>query len=304
MEANPKPSSVPAMTVFLRRSASTLALWSVVAAVFFSHRAWAFGGLLTLLTVIATVEYFRILGQGGIRVPATLGVTLASVYSLGLNGFLVRDGVVPSWLDPLWFAVTVIGVFVWQLRRPIEGISSFQSVACTVTGMIYIPFLCGFLSRIVLGHGEVVGGWVSRESACLLLWVVAVTKFTDMGAYLTGSWMGRHKMIPHISPAKTWEGFVGALAFALLAGCGLRALMPGPFACFDGYGHVVLLSLMLAVLAVVGDLAESLLKRAVGAKDSGRILPGIGGALDLLDSLCFTAPVAYLYFDQVLKVFP
>ena len=80
--------------------------------------------------------------------------------------------------------------------------------------------------------------------------------------------------------------------------------MPGPLACFGGYGHVVVLSLLLAVLAVLGDLAESLIKRALGAKDSGRILPGIGGSLDLLDSLCFTAPVACFYLQWMRHIAP
>jgi phosphatidate cytidylyltransferase len=147
----------------------------------------------------------------------------------------------------------------------------------------------------VPGNGEVPGGM-------LLLWLLAVTKFTDMGAYITGSLIGRHKMIPHVSPGKTWEGFGGAIFFALLAGCGLYALckddMPG-FATglhvLGGWGHVIVLSIVLCLLAVVGDLAESVVKRSLGAKDSGNMLPGIGGSLDLIDSLCFTAPALYFY---------
>jgi phosphatidate cytidylyltransferase len=131
--------------------------------------------------------------------------------------------------------------------------------------------------------------------AFVLLWCLAVTKFTDMGAYLTGSLIGRHKMIPHISPAKTWEGFGGALFFAQLAGCGLYAIFPAQLAIFPSWPHIIALSLIVALLAVVGDLAESLWKRALDVKDSGHALPGIGGAMDLIDSICFTAPAVYLY---------
>jgi phosphatidate cytidylyltransferase len=130
--------------------------------------------------------------------------------------------------------------------------------------------------------------------------VLAVTKFTDMGAYITGSMIGRHKMIPHISPGKTWEGFGGALLFSQLAGCGLFALFPGHLAIFGNYGHVVALGFLLAILAVIGDLAESVVKRALDAKDSGRMLPGIGGSLDLIDSVCFTAPATYFYLKWFL----
>ena len=145
-------------------------------------------------------------------------------------------------------------------------------------------------------------GIVDGRGALLLLWLIAVTKFADMGAYLTGSLIGRHKMIAHVSPGKTWEGFGGALVFSQLAGCGLYAAFPNELAMLGNYGHVVTLGLLLAILAVVGDLAESVIKRALGAKDSGSMLPGIGGALDLIDSVCFTAPALYFYLKWFLLV--
>ena len=111
--------------------------------------------------------------------------------------------------------------------------------------------------------------------------------------------IGRHKMIPRISPGKTWEGFFGALFFSQLAACGLFALFPTQLAALGGWPHVIILGFVLALLAVVGDLAESVVKRSLGAKDSGNMLPGIGGALDLIDSLCFTAPVLYFYLKWV-----
>ena len=136
--------------------------------------------------------------------------------------------------------------------------------------------------------------------AFVLLWLLAVTKFTDMGAYITGSLIGKHKMIPHISPGKTWEGFGGALFFAQLAACGLYGLMPGKLAALHSWPHVVALGFLLAILAVVGDLAESVVKRSLHAKDSGNMLPGIGGGLDLIDSICFTAPALYFYLVWII----
>ena len=102
-------------------------------------------------------------------------------------------------------------------------------------------------------------------------------------------------MIPHISPGKTWQGLGGGFLFALIAGCGLFALLPEDLAVLGSWPTVIALSLVLGALAVVGDLAESVLKRSIGVKDSGNTLPGIGGMLDLIDSLCFTAPALYFF---------
>jgi len=122
-----------------------------------------------------------------------------------------------------------------------------------------------------------------------------------MGAYLTGNAIGRHQMIPHISAKKTWEGFFGALGFALLCSLALYKLMPGHLSMLN-WTHATVLGLLLGFAAVVGDLAESIIKRSTGVKDSGNLLPGIGGALDLVDSLLFTAPLLFFYLRLVIRV--
>jgi phosphatidate cytidylyltransferase len=132
-----------------------------------------------------------------------------------------------------------------------------------------------------------------------VLYLIAVTKFSDMGAYLTGSAIGRHLMVPQISAKKTWEGFFGALAFALLCSLMLFKLMPGHLSMLS-WTHATILGLLLGFAAVIGDLAESIIKRRV--KDSGNLLPGIGGALDLVDSLLFTAPLLFFYLRLVIRV--
>jgi phosphatidate cytidylyltransferase len=133
-----------------------------------------------------------------------------------------------------------------------------------------------------------------------VLYFILVTKFSDTGAYCVGSLIGRHKMIPRISPGKTWEGFVGAivvstaasLVFAHFAGAHLPGMTPS---------HAIVLGVILSSTAVVGDLIESLFKREAGVKDSGSFFPGIGGILDLLDSLLFNAPIMYLYLRHFLS---
>ncbi len=128
-----------------------------------------------------------------------------------------------------------------------------------------------------------------------LLYLAAVTKFSDCGAYLLGSLIGKHPMIPHVSPKKTWEGFAGALLLPAFASWLLFRLMPEQLSLIFSSERAILLGLCLAIVAVVGDLAESVVKRATGVKDSGHFIPGIGGALDLVDSLLFTGPLLYLY---------
>jgi phosphatidate cytidylyltransferase len=322
-ESAPKPTK---RTVFLRRTASTLGLWAVVTAAFVSRLPWAYVGLVGLLVLLATIEYFRMLRDGGVKGFPGFGIALAAVYSAGLYWLLIEGGppsgtggaeaagiglasggralapVMPPWFGGLALFAAVAGPFVLQLRREIRGLEAMQSVAMSLLGFVYIAFLFNFAARLIFavpGPGEVPG-------AMLLLWVIAVTKFTDMGAYIVGSAIGKHKMIPHVSPGKTWQGFGGAIAFALLAGCGMYALFRDDMPNFSsglhvlgGWPQVVGLSVVLALVAVVGDLAESVLKRSLGAKDSGNMLPGIGGALDLIDSMCFTIPVLYFYLQWV-----
>src|SRR6185503_11084438 len=132
-----------------------------------------------------------------------------------------------------------------------------------------------------------------------VLYFILVTKFSDTGAYLVGSLIGRHKMIPRISPGKTWEGFGGAIVISTGASV-LFAALAGPRLAGMNWMHAVLLGIVLSTAAVVGDLIESLFKREAGVKDSGQFFPGIGGILDLLDSLLFNAPLMYLYLRHVL----
>jgi phosphatidate cytidylyltransferase len=302
MADNPPPPAPSKALVFLRRGSSTLGLWALVCAVFVSHFSWAFLGLIGLLTVIATIEYFHMLRAAEVRCFPRFGLCLTVAYCAALYGFPAGGNPPPPWLEALAFFIALAGAFTLQLREKVQGVQSLLAVAATVLGFGYIAFLFNFSAHLlfVVPGGFDVPGRVSAPGAFLLLWLLAVTKFTDMGAYITGSLIGRHKMIPHVSPAKTWEGFGGALFFAQLAGCGLFALFRAELAFFGGWKHVVILGFLLAILAVIGDLAESIVKRALNAKDSGRMLPGIGGSLDLIDSVCFTAPALYFYLKWFL----
>jgi phosphatidate cytidylyltransferase len=304
-EANPATSK---QAVFFRRTLSTVSLWAVVAAAFASRMNWAYVALVGVLTLLAMIEFFQMLKAGAVKSFPRYGMLLGIGYSAAVYWHLIRaphgGGIeVPTVIDLAGIFLALAGSFTLQLRHPLRGMEGLQAVASSVLGFVYIPLLFSFAARVVfiVPLGQQTEGWAQVPGAMVLLWMIAVTKFTDMGAYITGSLFGKHKMIPHVSPGKTWEGFVGALFFSQLAGCGLYALCPAGLAVLGGWPQVIVLGLVLSLLAVVGDLAESVIKRCLGAKDSGKMLPGIGGSLDLIDSLCFTAPALYFYLSWVLK---
>lgn len=287
--------------VFLSRLISTVGLWATVTAVFFSDNPWAFVALVFILGAVAVREYFHMAKAGKMATQCFLGPVLSILYLgavctllalLGQEGFSLIHRI-----DTAAIAAVILLSFTYQLRFEVKGKEPLESVASTVLGFIYIPFLFSFMARLLFFETANVESAV--PGALLVLWVVVVTKFTDMGAYLTGTicsnFMKTHKMIPHISPGKTWEGFFGAIIIALASACGLFVLLPEQLSILGGWIHVIILGILLPLLAVVGDLAESVIKRSLSIKDSGTFLPGIGGSLDLIDSLCFTAPVVYFY---------
>lgn len=299
METKPSNSSPSKSVVFFRRGFSTLLLWGIVATIFTSMQPLAYVGLVIALVIISTLEYFKMLHIADVKCFPRYGLFLALSYC-GLASYYLLNGAkdIPPALDAFSIFLAATGAFTLQLRYTIKGTEALLAVAVNLLGFVYIAYLFSFATRISFGlpgNGAVPGAYV-------LLWLLAVTKFTDMGAYITGSLFGKHKMIPKISPAKTWEGFAGALFFAQLAGCGLFWLMPDHLDALHSWKHVIILSFLLALLAVIGDLAESVLKRSLNAKDSGKILPGIGGGLDLIDSICFTAPALWFYLKGVIPL--
>jgi phosphatidate cytidylyltransferase len=180
-----------------------------------------------------------------------------------------------------------------------RDISPLETMAYTLFGLFYVIWLFGFVTKIVYVVPRDAAGHVTGH--LYVLFLILVTKFSDMGAYLTGSVIGKHPLVPHISPKKTWEGFFGALAFSVGGACGLLALIPQKLSYLTQLDAVAL-GLILGFAAIIGDLAESIIKRSCDVKDSGRMLPGIGGALDLIDSILFTAPLLFFYLRFVVGV--
>jgi phosphatidate cytidylyltransferase len=200
------------------------------------------------------------------------------------------------WLDLAALTASVHGSFLLCYRHQLEGALTLQRIFNTVFGVVYTVIFFGFIVRLMYFQPDGIG----ITGFFLVLFLIMVTKFSDMGAYAFGVVLGKHKMIPHISPAKSWEGFVGAFVGSFVAAIILLLAIPEKIAPI-GWLHGMILAPVLCATAVTGDLAESVLKRCVAIKDSGHKLPGIGGILDLTDSLLFTAPVFYFYLSAIAR---
>jgi phosphatidate cytidylyltransferase len=176
------------------------------------------------------------------------------------------------------FVLTVFAALVW---RAIDGVgeSFARDAMASVFAAVYIGLLAAFLVLIAAIPGE--GRW-------LALVVVLLPVANDIGGYVLGTLAGRHRLSPRISPKKSWEGLGGSAILAVLAGVAAAIVLDRPW----WWGLV--LGLLAVGTSTLGDLAESLLKRALGIKDMGSILPGHGGVLDRVDSILMTAPIAYV----------
>lgn len=291
------PSMTPSRTTFIRRLTSTLGLWTLIALSVVVGSDVGFFTIIFLVGLAALREYFAMVKEQGTQVFTLTGMLCAAIYLLAsfvsLRSRNVSDG---SGLEMAVLVGFLFVIFSRQMTRVAADREPLESVAYTVFGLIYIPWMFNFLTKILFLSPLDADGGVTGQY--YLVFLLIVTKFSDMGAYVFGSLFGRHPLAPHISPHKTWEGFAGALVSSLLGSLWVYALMPTKLAALR-FSDVVILGLLLGATAVVGDLAESIIKRSAQAKDSSRVLPGIGGTLDLIDSILFTAPLMYFYLRFV-----
>ena len=237
------------------------------------------------VVLIGATEAFRLLTAAGHASFPTLGAVLALVVALGDSVKPLSGG---SGLLLLGVGVVLVGVAALTRPDPREGLVAF---ATTTLAAVYLGLL-GYVDRLAsagppIDTGAVLG-WLGAGRAWVLILVLGVWSY-DTAAYFVGRRFGKRHFIPHISPGKTVEGTIGGLAAAVV----VSAVLVGAI------GHSIVggafLGLVIGLAAQAGDLVESMLKRAAGAKESGRLIPGHGGMLDRIDSFLFAAPVAYLY---------
>lgn len=252
-------------------------------AVFLVHRGgWLFALSIAALMLFAWLEYRLLLRRVGIRIFTRSGIVAA--------GLLLGT----MWLGNAYetlFVLAVLPVGLWLAVLRQKPPFTLQEMAFTLMGVLYIGFGFGhFLALREVAGVAFVPTWGVETFGEALLWLaLAGTWASDTGAFAVGSLVGKHKMAPQISPGKTWEGFVGGWLLCVAVVCALGSGFQLPTAAALGMGFLI------GVAAPAGDLAESVLKRFGGVKDSGKIFPGHGGVLDRFDSLLFVVPLVYYY---------
>jgi len=294
------PTTATPRSVFVLRFISTIALWTIALAIAFSGFEILFWVLISAFGLIALLEFYRMLDHKGLPNFKITGMICGAVMLGGSFYYFSRMGPAGSYdFEVAVLLFFLLTVFARQMFAGLRHDEPLQTMAYTLFGLLYVLWLFNFTTKIVYLTPRSSTGALTGQF--YVLYLIAVTKFSDMGAYLVGSVIGRHLMVPHISAKKTWEGFFGALAFALLCSLALFKLMPGHLSALN-WTHATVLGLLLGFAAIIGDLAESIIKRSTDVKDSGNLLPGIGGALDLVDSLLFTAPLLFFYLRLVIRI--
>jgi phosphatidate cytidylyltransferase len=237
---------------------------------------WIFGTVVSLFIGLGLYEFFRLSGAKNIFPLSFSYIGILSGILLPFITYLYRPtgGI---W-EMIFFIIILMTLFIIHFTRK-ESQNAVNLIAVTLFAIFYIGWFFTFLVKIrFLEDG-------SRLVAYLLL----VTKAGDIGAYLVGSKFGRHKLIPRISPNKSVEGAVGGFIFSIAC-----ALLSRYYISWMSFSFVLVSGILIGVFAQLGDLAESLIKRDYDVKDSSIFLPGLGGMLDVIDSILFTAPIFYI----------
>ncbi len=283
----PRPQATAATTTDHGRAGRDLpaAITSavvLVAMILLSLFFWktAFMAILAVAVAVAVWELHRGLGARDIDIPEQPlmlgGVMMVIVaYFWGAPALVVAT------------AVSALVIMLWLLRRGVDGY--VKNATASVFTLIYVPFLASFVALLLAEGGDSPSfGFDSDDLGVRgVITFIAITVASDIGGYIAGVLLGKHPMAPVISPKKSWEGFAGSLLACVGVGVWLVATLLG-----GAWWVGVLLGLIAVVMATLGDLCESVMKRDLGIKDMSQIIPGHGGLMDRLDSLLATvAPI-------------
>ena len=264
---------------------------------------WPIGliGML-LFAGVGTWEFYGLLNAGGVKTSTKWGIASGLVFvaatwfnSLGkhhvaYDGFSVSD-------NALWciLLMVVASNFFRILTYPNlrKGLDSCMG---TILGLVYVPLLWSFVIRLFLLGDLSKPGWAA-------FYVILCMKMADSGGYFFGTRFGKHKLAPTISPKKSWEGLFGGVVFCVVVNIVWWIVSNGHINNTISFslGHALALGILFPIVGTLGDLVESMFKRAVNVKDSNTMVYGLGGILDMVDSILFAAPMLYIYIELFLK---
>jgi phosphatidate cytidylyltransferase len=259
--------------------------------------------LVVLLAVsgLATWEFFNLLSAGGIAASKKWGtvsglvfVTATWFYMTGIKSTAYTAHDLPP-DTVLWsiMLLAVISIFFRILAYP-DMRAGLDNALGTLLGLMYVPFLWSFFIRVFLSGDLEHPAWAG-------FYLLLCTKMSDAGGYFIGTRFGKTRLAPVISPKKSWEGLGGGVLFCFAVNVVWLLLSGGRLGGFNfEMGDAVALSLLIPLVGTAGDLVESMFKRAVAVKDSNKMVYGLGGILDMIDSILFTAPLLYIYMKFAL----
>lgn len=270
-----------------QRTISALSMMALAAVAIIYE--WIFIIVIVVLTVGGLYEFFYSIKKKGIPIYSYVGIFIGVLIPLSIY---TRFELTKNW-ELLFIILAFLIILLLQFVRG-DNSNAVVGISTTIFGILYVSWFFSFLVKIRLMLPDVEGAGMK-----LLAFIVLVTKSGDIGALLVGSKWGKHPLIPRVSPNKSVEGCLGSLVFSIIFAVLGQSFLPE--ACHFSVFQVGLIGAFFGAVGQLGDLSESLFKRDCNVKDSGKLLPGMGGVLDTIDSLLFAAPAFYLYMSSVLN---
>jgi phosphatidate cytidylyltransferase len=274
-----------------KRIFSTFCLWALIIACI--HFFGTVGGvwLISAVAVLTLREFYEMVHRMGLDPFDKFGMTLGALLMLAPYYAPVLLPAAPELAAPGTILAAAVVVFALRILGERQPHNRVETLAWSLFGVLYVPFMLSFLVRIA-----VLPGPDPKTGLLLMIWIIAVSKFCDVGALLSGLAFGRTKMAPNISPKKTWEGAIGGVVISAGVGAAVAHFLGHYYPAAFSPLLAAAIAVPIAILAIVSDLIESVIKRRADTKDTGAAIPGIGGIFDLSDSLILTAPVGYIAF--------
>ncbi|MDD3375499.1 MAG: phosphatidate cytidylyltransferase [Candidatus Omnitrophica bacterium] len=248
---------------------------------------WFFIALVVFLTVGGLYEFFYLIKKKGIPIYSYVGIFIGVLIPISI---FTRFELTKNW-ELLFIVIGLLSLLFLQFARE-DNENAIIGISTTLFGVLYVSWFFSFLVKIRF----MIPG---ANGVKLVGFIVIVTKAADIGALFIGSKFGKYPLLPRVSPNKSIEGLIGSLAFSGIAALLAQSFLPA--ALNYTVMQIVLIGVFFGSIGQLGDLSESMIKRDCNVKDSGKLLPGLGGILDVIDSLLFSAPAFYLYMSAALN---